>query len=344
MLKTLLSAGALALAMLSTASLAAEDLTVIRVGTTNLSSDIGLYLADKRGYFAAEGLKVELVPFDSGAKMVAPLGSGDLDAGAGAASAGLYNAVNRGLQLKLVADKGTNIKDYSYKSLTVRKDLIDSGAFKSLADLKGKKVAIIAKGAADESVIHQALLKAGLKDTDIEKVYLPFSQQMTAYTNKAIDAAISSEPSTTTMVQNGVAVRFSGIDAFYPVQQTAMLLMNGRFFANKDVATKFVKAYLRGVRDYTATLKDGKIQGPKAAEMIDEISNMTGIKNKALLEAAVPVFINPNGEMAMSSIKTDLDYFKSAGLVGSDIDPDKVVDTSLITAATKSLGAAPLPQ
>ncbi|MEW6122310.1 MAG: ABC transporter substrate-binding protein [Pseudomonadota bacterium] len=344
MLKTLFAPAALALTLVSGAALAADDLKVIRVGTTNLSSDIGLYLADKRGYFAAEGLKVELVPFDSGAKMVAPLGSGDLDAGAGAASAGLYNAVNRGLQLKLVADKGTNIKDYSYKSLTVRKDLVDSGAFKSLADLKGKKVAIIAKGAADESVIHQALLKAGLKDTDIEKVYVPFSSQLTAYANKAIDAAISSEPSTTTMIQNGVAVRFAGIDTFYPVQQTAMLLMNGRFIADKETATKFIKAYLKGVRDYTATLKDGKIQGPNAEEMIQEISNMTGIKDKALLKAAVPVFINPNGAMALDSIKTDLDYFKATGLVGSDIDASKVVDTSLIAAAVAALGSATVPK
>src|SRR6478735_11689433 len=165
MLKHLLVVAAATFALLSHSQ--AQTMKTVKVGTTNLSSDIGLFLAEKRGYFKDEGLKVELVPFDSGAKMVAPLGAGDLDASAGAASAGLYNAVNRGLKLKMVADKGTNIAGYSYKALMVRKDLMESGAFKSLADLKGKKVAIIANGAADESVINQALKKAGLKDEDI---------------------------------------------------------------------------------------------------------------------------------------------------------------------------------
>lgn len=341
-MKRLLLTTALLLGTLAGAH--AQDEKVVRVGTTNLTSDIGLYLADKKGYFKDEGLKVELIRFDSGAKMIAPLGSGELDAGAGAASAGLYNAVNRGLKLKIIADKGTNLKDYSYKSLTVRKDLIDSGAFKSLADLKGKKVAVVAKGAADESVIHQALLKAGLQDSDIELVYLPFPQHITAFTNKAIDAAISSEPGTTTMVRNGVAVRFTGLDSFYPVQQTAMLLGNGRFLADKETSEKFIRAYLRGVRDYVATLKDGKIAGPGAKEMIADISAMTGIKNQELIAAAVPVFINPNGTVDMASLKADLEYFKSKGLVTSDVTVEDVVDPTFVEAAVAKLGTAPLPK
>ncbi len=189
----------------------AESPILVKVGTTDFSSDIGLFIASKRGYFSDEGLSVELVHFDSGAKMIAPLGSGDLDVGAGAISAGLFNAVNRGLKIKVVADKGTNTAEYSYKALMVRTDLVDAGKFKALADLRGKKVAIIAKGAADESVINQALLKAGLADTDIERVYLPFSQHLNAFLNKAIDAAISSEPSISIMTKQRAAVRFSGI-------------------------------------------------------------------------------------------------------------------------------------
>jgi len=322
----------------------AQDIRTVKVGTTNLSSDIGLFLAQKRGYFTEEGIKVELVPFDSGAKMVAPLGAGDLDAAAGAASAGLYNAVNRGLKLKIVADKGTNIAGYSYKALTVRKDLVDSGAFKSLADLKGKKVAIIANGAADESVINQALKKASLKDDDIEKVFLPFPQQLPAYSNKAIDAAISAEPSITAMVRNNVAVRFVGLDDFYPVQQTAMVLINGKFADDRKSVTAFLKAYLRGVRAYDATLKDGKIAGPGAEEMIKDIAEMTGIKDITLLHQMVPVFIDPDGQVNAASIETDLAYFKSRGLVTSDITTASVVDMSFVEALKPVLGPFARPK
>ncbi|MDB5534822.1 MAG: hypothetical protein JWO28_3137 [Hyphomicrobiales bacterium] len=341
MLKPLLVATVIALAL---GSAQAQDIKTVKVGTTNLSSDIGLFLAQKRGYFTEEGIKVELIPFDSGAKMVAPLGAGDLDVSAAAASAGLYNAVNRGLKLKIVADKGTNIAGYSYKALTVRKDLIDSGAFKSLADLKGKKVAIIANGAADESVINQALKKAGLKDDDIEKVFLPFPQQLPAFSNKAIDAAISAEPSITAMVRNNVAVRFVGLDDFYPVQQTAMLLINGKFAEDRKTLTAFLKAYLRGVRAYDATLKDGRIAGPGAEAMIKDIAEMTGIKDMTLLDQMVPVFIDPDGRVDPASIETDLAYFKSRGLVTSDITTSSVVDMSFVDALKLVLGPFARPK
>lgn len=336
MLKHLLVVAAAIVALLSPSQ--AQTAKTVKVGTTNLSSDIGLFLAEKRGYFRDEGLKVELIPFDAGAKMVAPLGAGDLDAGAGAASAGLYNAVNRGLKLKMVADKGTNIAGYSYKALMVRKDLIDSGAFKSLADLKGKKVAIIANGAADESVINQALKKAGLNDGDIEKVFLPFPQHLTAFANKAIDASISAEPGITAMVRNNVAVRFVGVDDFYPVQQTAMLLINGKFAEDRKTVTAFLKAYLRGVRDYAATLKDGKIAGPGAEAMINDIAEMTGIKDASLLHQMVPVFIDPDGQINRASVETDLAYFKSRGLVANDISTESVVDMSFVNELKPVLG------
>jgi NitT/TauT family transport system substrate-binding protein len=342
MLKHLLVAASAAAFALGSAQ--AQDIRTVKVGTTNLSSDIGLFLAQKRGYFTEEGIKVELIPFDSGAKMVAPLGAGDLDVSAAAASAGLYNAVNRGLKLKIVADKGTNIAGYSYKALTVRKDLVDSGAFKSLADLKGKKVAIIANGAADESVINQALKKAGLKDDDIEKVFLPFPQQLPAYSNKAIDAAISAEPGITAMVRNNVAVRFVGLDDFYPVQQTAMLLINGKFAEDRKSVTAFLKAYLRGVRAYDATLKDGKIAGPGAEDMIKDIAEMTGIKDMTLLNQMVPVFIDPDGRVDSASIETDLAYFKSRGLVTSDITTASVVDMSFVDALKPVLGPFARPK
>src|SRR5882757_9262981 len=167
---------ALAVAVLVAGAAQAQELKTVKIGVVNLSTDVAFYIAEKRGYFKAEGLKADFAYFDSGAKMIAPLGTGLIDAGGGATSAGLYNAVERGIELRIVADKGMSVDGYDYKALVVRKDLVDAGAFKSLADLKGRKVAVVAKGAADESVLHQALLKGGLTDGDIDRLYVPFSQ------------------------------------------------------------------------------------------------------------------------------------------------------------------------
>jgi NitT/TauT family transport system substrate-binding protein len=80
---------------------------------------------------------VKMTDFQSGAMMVAPLGTGELDAGGGSASAGLYNAVLRGIKIKIVADKASSPPGYGATKLLVRKDLIDSGRYKTLKDIKG---------------------------------------------------------------------------------------------------------------------------------------------------------------------------------------------------------------
>src|SRR6266849_7509789 len=120
--------------------------TPVGVGLTNTASDAGVFIADKKGYFRSEGLTVTMTPFASAAGMIAPLGRGQLDVGGGTVAAGLYNAVERGINLRIVADKGTVTDKLEYSTLVVRKDLADSGRYKSLADLKGMTIAAASPG------------------------------------------------------------------------------------------------------------------------------------------------------------------------------------------------------
>src|SRR5919202_570559 len=97
----------------------------VSVGLTNASTDVGLFVADAKGYFKEEGIELSFTPFDSAAKMIAPLGAGQLDVSGGAASSGLYNAVERGIDIRIVADKARN--ENGFQSFLIRKALLDSG-------------------------------------------------------------------------------------------------------------------------------------------------------------------------------------------------------------------------
>src|ERR1700680_2809304 len=92
----------------------------LTIGTIGASSDAPFFVADKKGYFADEGLTVKFVRFDSAAKMIPSLGSGEVDVGSGATSAGLYNAVKRGIGIKIVADKARNAKGYGFQAIMGR--------------------------------------------------------------------------------------------------------------------------------------------------------------------------------------------------------------------------------
>jgi len=152
----------------------------ITVGATSSTSDAPIYIADKKGYFRAEGLDVRVVNFRSAADMVAPLGAGQIEAGAGSASAGLYNAVARGIKIKIVADKASSAPGYGGTKILVRKDQVESGRYKELKDLKGMKLAMNAPGVSNTSTLNTLLTSAGLKYSDVETVDTLFSSGVSA--------------------------------------------------------------------------------------------------------------------------------------------------------------------
>jgi NitT/TauT family transport system substrate-binding protein len=315
---------------------AAEKVTI---GITGASSDVSLFLAEKKGFFRDEGLTADLVPFDSGAKMVAPLGAGQLDVGAGAWSAGLFNAIERGIGIKIVADKATNHAPYDYRVVVVRKALLDQGQVKSFADLKGRKVGIVAQGAADNSALNEAMKSVGLKAGDVERVYMGFGAQLVALGNGGIDAAFESEPDATLGVRQGIALKFAPYSAFYPVQDTAVILFGTNFIeGHRDAAQKFVHAYLRAVRFYDDSLKDGHIVGANADYIYDALSELTKQKDKTVFRDMVSFRGNPDGKIDLASLKKDLAFFRESGDVKADFTTEQLVDPSFVDRALKELG------
>ena len=65
-------------------AIAAQAADKVAVGTGGSASDAPFYIAYDRGFFKEEGLDVDLIVLDSGAKVIAPLGTGELDVGSGA--------------------------------------------------------------------------------------------------------------------------------------------------------------------------------------------------------------------------------------------------------------------
>src|SRR3977135_1431545 len=99
------------------------------VGAASTTSDAPIYIADRKGYFREEGLTAKVTNFRSAADMVAPLGIGQLDAGAGSASAGLYNAMLQGIKIKIVAHKASSAPGYGATKILGRRAHVESGRY-----------------------------------------------------------------------------------------------------------------------------------------------------------------------------------------------------------------------
>jgi NitT/TauT family transport system substrate-binding protein len=322
---------ALACAAFLAAGAIAHAQTKVRVGNVNTVSDIGIYIADKKGYFKAEGLDVEFVGFKSAAQMIAPLGSGQLDVGGGTVSAGLYNAFTRKIGIRIVADKGSSRPQYNFSQILVRKDHVDSGRYKSFKDLKGMKVAVAAVGTGNAATLNQALKSVGLKFSDVTTIDLGFPDHLIAYQNKAIDAGVTNEPTATLAVRAGVAVKSDGNEDLFSNHQTAVLLYADDFARKQPEAA---------TRDYNDALKDGHIAGKDADGVIATLVQYTDIKDPALHRETTPAACNPDGAVDIDSLESDLAFFKEMKLIQDvNIKSTDVVDQSFAKKVVQELGA-----
>ena len=78
----------------------------VKFGSIGVATDLGVFIAVDRGYFRDEGIETEFVQFSTGPESLPALVTGEIQVSGGSANAAFYNAAARGLDLKLVADKG----------------------------------------------------------------------------------------------------------------------------------------------------------------------------------------------------------------------------------------------
>jgi NitT/TauT family transport system substrate-binding protein len=332
--KTLVSAAALIATLFASGGAGAQEITV---GTIGASSDSPFFIADKRGYFKDEGLTVKFIRFDSAAKAMAPLGTGELLVASGATSAALYNAVKRGVPLKIVADKAKNPPGFGFESLLVRKDLV--GTIKTLADFKGRKIAISAPGNSEDFLVDYALRKAGMTIHDVEPVYLGFPQHIAAFTNGGIDVSLTVEPSISSILKADKAARFLGVDEFYPQFETAVVFYSEKFIKEQpDNARKFMRAFLRGARDYNDALDGDRLTAPAAADVIPILTEYSFIKNPDVYKAMRSHYVATDGALNVASLKDVWQFFKDAKQIDGSVTVDEVVDPSFAKWAAEQLG------
>jgi NitT/TauT family transport system substrate-binding protein len=316
------------------------ELDEVKIGTPLTISDAPIFVAHHKGYLKEVGIRTTMTSMQTGAYMIAPLAAGQLDIGAAATSAGLFNGAGRGIAIKIVADKGSNLPGYAYVSLLIRKELVDSGKYKTLADLKGLRCAEPGKGASTGSTLNQALKKGGVAYDEVTHVYnMGFPEMVQAMQNGAIDVGPVPEPFNTFGREKGIGVRVSA-DEFYPRQTVAVVLYGNEFIEKRrEVAQRFMVAYLKAVRFYNGALKDGHFAGPNAPELIDILTQETRYKEKDLYAKIVPSGCDPDGRVDRASLDTDLAFYRQNKFVDNDtVGVADVVDESFLEAALKTVG------
>lgn len=167
------------------AAAAPKPKKAVKIGYLNVMDDAQAMLAKDAGFYEKHGLDAELVLFDSGTDLIKAIVGGQLQAGV----LGFTNAATwaqKGAEIKVVGGA-----QMGYHSILVKK----GSGIKTVADLKGKKLATQQKGSTADIVLNGVVLpQAGLKRDDVNMVYVSPAVAIQSLAAGQVDAAFVFEP------------------------------------------------------------------------------------------------------------------------------------------------------
>src|SRR4051812_25364936 len=298
---------------------------------------VPLYVAVDRGYFLEEGLDVELLLSQDATSSAQMLAVGQAAFNLAVPDPVVFNAMARGVDVKLLASATVNGPADRPAAFMVRADLIESGQYTSPADLKGLTVAVPAS--SSEFYIERVLSQGGLTFDDVSRVNLSLADIVAAFGSKRIEAGWEVEPLISAAVRRGLATPIAGTGQLFPGANGMDLVMASGFGRDEpEAARRFVVAYLRGMRDYYHAFNKG--DGDRAA-VVQSLVNHTVVKDAALYDVMGMHTVDPNGALNPASWDQWQEFYLRVGVQPQKVDLSRHVDLSYLDAALDRLGREP---
>lgn len=276
-----------------------------------------VYVALDQGFFARRGLEVTIIGDTlGGPTAIQAVASGSAEAGLASLPA-LINANASDLPVVGVSDIQSAIDDQPLEEFFVRTD----SAIHSLADLRGKTVAVNLWYSSFHYTILMALEQAGIAEEEVTFVLLPFEHQALALERGQVDMIGLMQPYTAYVRQtyaDEVRLLFTAFDVFGEKQFTTHFLHRDWAADNPAAARAFVAGIVDAI-DWIAA-------NPEAARTI--IARYTGIEARYIPDYR----FQPDGQVVLDDVRFWLEYMQQRG----DIAPGQLTPEDVATNAFNS--------
>lgn len=298
------SAGAL-LAMLPSPARAA--LQPVRLGYQYHLWGAPAVIAIKKGFFKSEGLSVEDKRFSSGVDTRNAMVSGAVDIGTVGVTPFIVGA-SRGELSALAA------VCYAGKTAMV---MARAGAgIKSIADLRGRKIASQVGSTLDGVFRKNIAPEAGLGEKDYQIVNTKFNDQVSALAAGTVDAMLNLEPFCSIAEDRKIAVVLTD---YFKYDLIPNMLTVNRPFAEKysDTCIAFLRAWLRAVDLFSKSLDE-------AAAVMSAVYRESGYDMSDVLVRRVlqRLIVNPDFIPELPEyIRKEATVLKDAKRIGVVPDP-----------------------
>jgi NitT/TauT family transport system substrate-binding protein len=221
--------------------------------TLNLNPTITyapMMIAKEEGFFASEGIDPQFVSLDSNSALGA-LAAGRIDVLSTGVRAGVFNMILRGQPMNVVADKGHSVPAPCVSEAFVAPMEMAKRIAAKGGDLRGQRIAVIRGGVA-EYLVARLLETRKLTPADVIEITMP---QGTPFSSRTELEAVRlvNEPNLSALLKAGTVKVLANSEEVAPGHQNTFIVYGKRLLRDDpDLGRRFMRAYLRGVRQYNA--------------------------------------------------------------------------------------------
>lgn len=226
-----------------------DELTPITVGILPIADLAPLYHGIEQGYFEEEGLDVTMEVGQGGAALVPAVLNDEYQFAFGN-YVSLMLARQNGVEVQITTNvvSGADTPDRGTNALLVAPD----SGIEGVEDLAGKTFAVTTLNNVAEVNIRTTLREAGVDDSDITFVELPFPDMNAAVETGEVDAAWQAEPFVTLGEAAGLVNIVDPMYATTPSMPLAGMFVSQAWAEdNPDLVAAFDRAMRRSLADGT---------------------------------------------------------------------------------------------
>jgi len=293
-----------------------EKAPVIKLGLLPIVDNLPFWVAEQEGFFAAEGIQVELVSFESAMERDAALTAGQIDGALGDVLA-LAALNSGGTKARAVSiGQGVTPEEGRFALLSA-----PNSGITSPEQLKGVEIAM-SLNSIIEYVADQLLANEGFKPEEIKKVaILKIPQRVEALLNGTVQAAVLPDPLAALAQLKGANLVLD--DTGDNITQTVIFFRDKTLTQNHDDVVRVMRAYAAAVEQIQADPdKYNGILAEKARVPAEVLQ--AGDRTGMTIGFSAPVV--PREE----DINRVLDWMSQRGLLSKAVSYEDLVDRTIL--------------
>ena len=308
---------------------AVEPVTLNVAYMANWGSLWAVATADAKGYFAEEGITLNLTVFENGPTEIAAMESGAMDVAF--IGPGAHKLCSTG-----------NAEVFLLQHLGDGDSILGLKGIKTLEELKGKKIGYAA-GTSSETILTTALASVGLTMDDVDALSMDATALTTAALSGSVDAVAAWSPYSLTILAEGKDVTdiCSNVD-FANLVSPGSWVVNPKWAdEHEDLLVRFIRAMYKGMDYAAAATSDdaiaNEVAGYFAAVIASDADTVIGQRYDGSWKTSAEVLeMVESGEIVRIYADQQATFIENGAVDASTaLAPEDFVLTDLMLAAGK---------